>query len=93
MKAENCDVNGDKCIKTDKGELALTDADKHLAWKEHYERLLNEEFSWDKESLVLEDPVFGPQLQIDRESVKSALAKMKKGRPPGTSWLVSLIAN
>ena len=31
MKAENCSVNGDKCIKTDKGELALTDAEKNLA--------------------------------------------------------------
>ena len=53
MEAKNCDVVGDKCVKNDKGELALTDADKHLAWKEHYERLLNEEFPWDKENLVL----------------------------------------
>ena len=34
MKAENCDVVGDKCVKNDKGELALTDAEKHLAWKD-----------------------------------------------------------
>ena len=66
IEAENCDVVGDKCIKNDKGELALTDAEKHLAWKEHYERLLNEEFPRDKENLVLEDPVFGPQPQIGR---------------------------
>ena len=52
MEAKNCDVVGDKCVKNDKGELALTDAEKHLAWKEH-ERLLNEEFPWDKENLVL----------------------------------------
>ena len=66
MKAANCDVVGDKCIKNDKGELVFTDAEKHLAWKEHYERLLNEEFLWDQESLVLQDSVFGPQPQIDR---------------------------
>ena len=35
MKAENCDVVGDKCIKNDKGKLVLTDAEKHLVWKEH----------------------------------------------------------
>ena len=44
MKAENCAAVGDKCVKNDKGELVLTDAEKHLARKEHYERLLNEEF-------------------------------------------------
>ena len=89
MKAANCDLVGDKCIKNDKGELVFTDAEKHLAWKEHYERLPNEEFPWDQESLVLQDPVFGPQPQIDRESVKSALAKMKKGKAPGTSGVVT----
>ena len=30
MKAKNCDVAGDKCIKNDKGELAHADAKKHL---------------------------------------------------------------
>ena len=44
IKVENCDVVGDSRIKNDKGELAFTDAKKHLAWKEHYEKLLNEEF-------------------------------------------------
>ena len=82
-------VVGDKCTKNNKGELALTVAEKHFAWKEHYERLLNEEFPWDKENLLLEDPVFGTQPQIDRESVKSALAKMKKGKVPGTSGVVT----
>ena len=38
---------------------------------------------------MLGDPVFGPQPQIDRESVKSALAKMKKGEAPGTSGVVA----
>ena len=67
----------------------LTDAEKHLVWKGHYERLLNEEFLWDRESLVLEDPVFGPQPQIDRKSVKSALAKIKKNKAPGTSGVIT----
>ena len=91
MKAENCDVVGDKCVKNDKGELALTDAEKHLALKEHYERLLNEEFLWDKENLVLEDPVIAPQPQIGRESVKSALTKIKKGTASGTVGVVTVM--
>ena len=36
MKAENCDIVGDNCVKNDKGELALTDAEKHLVWRERY---------------------------------------------------------
>ena len=51
MKVKNCDVVGDKCVKNDKVEVTLTDAEKHLTWKEHYERLLNEEFPWGKENL------------------------------------------
>ena len=66
MEVENCDVVGDKCIKNYKEELVLTDSAKHLLWKEHCERLLAEEFTWEKESLILEDPVFGPQPQIER---------------------------
>ena len=67
MKAENCEVVGDKCVKDDKRELVLTDAEKHLAWKERYERLLNEEFPWGKENLVFEEPVIGPRPQVDKE--------------------------
>ena len=67
----------------------LTDAEKHLTWKKHYERLLNEEFPLNKENLVLEDPVVGLQPQIDKESVKSALTKMKKDKASGTSGVVT----
>ena len=67
MKPENCSVVGDKCVKNDKGDLVLTYVEKHLAWREQHERLLNEEFPWDKENLVSEDPVIGSLSQIDKE--------------------------
>ena len=70
MKAENGDVVGDKRIQNDKGELTLTDAQKHLNWKEHCERLLNEEFPWGKANLIFEDPVIRPRSQIDKEGVR-----------------------
>ena len=53
------------------------------------ERLLIEEFPWDKENLVLEDPVIAPQPQIAKESVKSALTKMKKSKASGKSGVVT----
>ena len=51
MTKKNKDIVGEKCIRNDDGSLALSDVSKRQAWKSHYERLLNEEFLWDKESL------------------------------------------
>ena len=70
IKTENCDVVGNICIKNDKGEMALTDAQKHLVWREHYETFLNVEFLSDKESLVLKDPAFAPQPDIEKKQCK-----------------------
>ena len=39
---------------------AVTDHEKPLEWQEHYERLLNEEFDWNKALLALNDPTIGP---------------------------------
>ena len=50
MAATNRDVVGDKYMKND-GVLATSDQEKHLAWKEHYQRLLSEELEWDKANL------------------------------------------
>ena len=47
--------------------MALTDAQKNLAWREQYEIFLNVEFLSDKESLALQDPAFGPQPQIEKQ--------------------------
>ena len=46
--AANRDVIGENCVKNDKGNLAVTDHKKLLAWQEHYERMLKEEFDWNK---------------------------------------------
>ena len=44
MCADDRDFIGKNCVKNDKEDLTLTDHEKLLAWQEHYERLLNEEF-------------------------------------------------
>ena len=55
---------------SDLGILAKNDAEKLFAWKQHYKRLLNQEFEWDSESLHFEEPVVGPPPQISLGSVK-----------------------
>ena len=60
MVKTNSDVVCDKCVTSDDGELACTDSEKLSAWKQHYEKLLNEEFRWEKEHQVHKEPCQGP---------------------------------
>ena len=47
---------------------------------QHYERLLNVEFSWREEDLSTVDPVLGPPLLITKEMVEKSISKMKNGK-------------
>ena len=80
MTNQNKDVIGDACVKNDKGVLVFSDEEKLHAWKQHYERLLNEEFHWDSSQLDMESPKEGPAPCIDKEDVRIALKKMKNGK-------------
>ena len=52
-------------------------------WKEHYDRISNEEFSWDREGLTDVRPVCGPGEKISEEEVEAAIGKMKLGKAGG----------
>ena len=67
--AANRDVIEENCVKNDEGDLTVTDHEKLFAWQEHYERLLNEEFDLNKESLALNDPTIGPRPKIEVDTV------------------------
>ena len=47
----NCDVTGEKCVTNDDVGLAYTDSGKLTALKQHYVKLLREEFLWEKSIL------------------------------------------
>ena len=88
LRKDNQDVVGDKCVKDDSGNLSFHNEAKKVAWKQHYERLLNEEFSWIPEDLTA-DPVVGPPIHIDVEMVVKAITKMKTGKAAGPSGIVA----
>ena len=88
MKFENQDIVGDKCIRDDDGNIAYDDAAKLKAWKDHYERLLNEEFLWDESRLSLPPPVEGPAPLIFVEAVAAAIKHMKLGKAAGPSGIL-----
>ena len=88
LRKDNQDVVGDKCVKDDSGNLSFDNEAKKVAWKQHYEWLLNEEFSWNPEDLTA-DPVVGPPIHIDVEMVVKAITKMKTGKAAGPSGIVA----
>ena len=71
------------------GELwLLVIKKKYLAWKEHYARVVNEEFEQYKTNVSVDKRSIGLQAQIDKESVKKALNQMKKNKASDTSGVV-----
>lgn len=75
MTTTNQDTVGEKCVRNDKSDLATSNQGKHLAWKEHYQKLLKEEFDWNKDNFSVNSSIIGPHPQIDEESVRKTLHK------------------
>ena len=89
IKTQNKDITGDPCIKNDQGSLVFNDAEKLKAWKEHYQRLLNEDFSWDSNNLDVGVPKEGPAPWINKEVVRVALQKLKDGKAACASGILA----
>ena len=84
---ENQDLIGEKCIPGDDDNLSLDDESKKLAWKQHYECLLNIEFPW-SQNLPHVDPAAGPAQFITPDDVLKSLRRMKNGKAAGPSGVL-----
>ena len=73
-----------KYVKDDTGSLAIDNKAK----KQHSDRLLNEEFTWNFEGLTV-DPVVGPHVPLTIEMVAKAAIGMKNGKAAGPSTRVA----
>ena len=87
IDSANQDIVGEKCLRNDAGELALSEDDKMKAWVEHYFKLMNVEFDWPRESLPDVAPTLGPP--VTTEMIKNALGKMKSGKAAGPSGITA----
>ena len=65
------------------GRLNFSEKDKGRVWKEHMERIMNEENEWDQN--VQADLVEGPVEKVSREEVVQAVGNMKAGKAAGPS--------
>ena len=81
MKKDGKDVEGGICMRGSHGRLNFSEKDRGRVWKEHMERIMNEENEWDQN--VQADLVEGPVERVSREEVAKALGKIKAGKAAG----------
>ena len=89
VRKENKDIVGEKCIRDDSEKLVYSDDEKIKDWKQHYERRLNVEFPWSEDDLSVADPVLGPPPLVTRKMAEKSISKMKLGKAPGPSGVVT----
>ena len=91
MKEDGKDVEGGRCMRGSNRRLNFSEKDIGRVWKEHMERIMNEENEWDQN--VQADLVEGPVERVSWEEVVKALGKMKGGKAAGPSEVsVEMIA-
>jgi hypothetical protein len=88
MVRKNRDIVGGTCIRNKEQKILTDETEINEVWKEYFEKLLNEEFKWDRDGLEMGDAVSGPCELISVEEVRSALAASKSGKAAGPSGIV-----
>jgi len=86
---KNVDIVGGGCIKDRNGNVVVEEDATMAVWKEYYEKLLNEEFDWDKGALDAAEPVSGPSEKFTFEEVKRAIKQARYGKAAGPSEVTS----
>ena len=73
------------------GKLSFSEKDRGKVWKEHMERIMNEENEWNQN--VEADLVEGPVERVSQEEVVKTMGGMKAGKAAGPSEVsVEMIA-
>ena len=63
----NIDVEGGRCLRGGDGRLGFIKEDRAKIWKEHLEKIMNEENEWDR--IVETDLVEGPVKKVARNEI------------------------
>ena len=91
IKRDAKDVEGSRCMRGKDGKLNFSEKDRGRVWKEHMEKIMNEENEWDQ--MVETATVSGPVECVSKEEVAKAIKDMKTGKAVGPSAVsVELIA-
>ena len=76
-------------MKDASGKIMVDDDQLLETWRAHYEKLANEEFPWNRDTLQSVEPVCGPCERISTEEVRYAIKKMKNNKAAGPSGVVA----
>ena len=82
MKKEGKDVEGGRCLIEGDGRLGFIEEDRAKIWKEHMEKIMNEENEWDR---MVENDLVEPVEKVVRDEIVKAMQSMKSGKATGTS--------
>jgi hypothetical protein len=85
----NRDVVGSGCAKDTDGKIVVEEEELMEVWRAYYNKLANEEFPWNRDTLTEVDAVCGPSEEITFEEVKAAVKKMKNCKAAGPSGVVA----
>jgi hypothetical protein len=77
------DVTGNGCVRDRFGKLCVDERERAQAWKDHMEKVMNEENEWDRDVEV--DVVQGPIEKVTLAEVEKAIKAMKLGKAAGAS--------
>jgi hypothetical protein len=80
---DNKHVVGNGCVRDRSGKLCMGERERAEVWKEHMERVMNEENEWD--GVVDVDVVHGPIDRVTMKEVMTAIKAMKLGKATGVS--------
>ena len=76
-------------MKDVEGNIVVEEGMCRQVWRVYFEKLANEEFEWDRNSLGPVRAVSGPAEEITFEEVKVAIGKMKRKKAAGPSGVVA----
>ncbi len=77
------DVIGNGCVRDRAGKLCVDERERAQVWKDHMEKVMNEENEWDKDVEV--DVTHGPIERVSLAEVERAVKAMKLGKATGVS--------
>ncbi len=86
MKEERKDVISARYVKDEHGNITVEEADIMQRWKRYFSEPLNEEDLYELEDHL---KVEGPILGMTEREVQEALQKMKRGKAPGPSGVIT----
>ena len=76
-------MEGERCLRGRDGRLGFIEANRTKIWKEHVEKIKNEENEWDH--MMETEVIEGPVEKVARHEIVETMQKMKSGKPTGPS--------